>query len=478
MGVALVAAVVFVTDALRAEAERGRVAAPDLVVQSLVGGRPALVATADARAIAALPGVARVTARVWGYVFVPSLRGNVAFVGASSLAELRGARLVEGRVPLADERGACVLGRELARALGVRVGDRLRVPTADEHGPELLVSGLFAADSGAWTADVALVAEADARRILGTPLDRATDLAIDLANPDESRVVALAITKATPTARVIEKRLLERVHALAFGRRAGLVLGASIPALLALLVLAYDRASGLGPGERREIAILKACGWSTADVLSAKMLEALVVASAASMLGMLVAYGWAFLVGAPGLREVLAGWSAMYPSAALVPAVSLPQMTSIVALVTAPYVALSVVPSWRAAIADPMEVLREGLSRRRRARRLSPRGWPCVHGVQREVRSPTAALGAQRLAAGEPGRVQRALCRERRAPRRSAGPARLRRRPRAMHREGRRVPAPRLRRGHLRRRRPRREMRGDAVVRRVLLARCGQARRW
>jgi hypothetical protein len=39
--------------------------------------------------------------------------------------------------------------------------------------------------------------------------------------------------------------------------------------LLAFLVLAWDRLSGVGETERREIAVLKAVGWSTRDVLSA-----------------------------------------------------------------------------------------------------------------------------------------------------------------------------------------------------------------
>ena len=371
-GVALIAAVVMVSDALRVEAERGRLAAPDLVVQRLVAGRPALVDPRSAGPIRALPGVASVTARAWGYVFLPGLRANVAVIGIATIADLRGARLIEGKAPGPGERGSCVLGRELASALGVRVGDKLTLPTLDGRAPALTVTGLFAAETSLYTADVVLVSEDDARALLGLPDGAATDLAIELTNPDESQVVAGAIVDATPGARVIEKRLLERVHALAFGRRSGLVLGASIPALIALLLLAYDRASGLGPGERREIAVLKACGWSTGDVLLAKMLEAVVVATSASIAGVLMAYLWAFPLGAVGLREVLAGWSAMYPSGALVPAVSLGQMLSIVALVTAPYVALSVVPAWRAAGIDPMEALRASLPRGPRAR-VGPR---------------------------------------------------------------------------------------------------------
>jgi ABC-type lipoprotein release transport system permease subunit len=157
---------------------------------------------------------------------------------------------------------------------------------------------------------------------------------------------------------VIERDLLARVYHLAYGRRAGLVLGATIPALLALLVLAWDRASGASPDERREIAILKAIGWSTRDVLWAKLLESLLVGAAATALGLLLAYAWVFWVGAPGLRPALVGWSVLYPKSSLTPAVDVAQLVGITLAVLGPFALLSVVPAWRAASVDPVESMR------------------------------------------------------------------------------------------------------------------------
>ena len=161
-----------------------------------------------------------------------------------------------------------------------------------------------------------------------------------------------------PGARVIERDLLERVYHLSYGRRAGLVLGASIPAILALLVLAWDRASGINSDERREIAILKAVGWSTADVLWAKLFESILVGAAATALGLLLGYAWVFWLGAPGLRPALVGWSVLYPRASLTPVVDVAQLLGVTIAVLGPFVLLSVVPAWRAATADPLESMR------------------------------------------------------------------------------------------------------------------------
>ena len=271
--VALIAAVIFLTESLRAEAERAHLAQPDIVVQKLVGGRPTTIAAAESAKLVDIPSVRTVTPRVWGYVFLPSLQGNVTIVGTSKGApplSLANGVLAEGR-DLAPGAHEMIAGAELARFLGMRPGDELGLPTANPDAHALKLVGTFRSALDLYTADVVICDEEDARALLLLPAGDATDLSIALANPAEARVVARTITERLPGARVIERDLLARVYHLAYGRRAGFVLGAAIPALLALLVLAWDRASGIGPDERKEIAVLKAVGWSTSDVLWAKL---------------------------------------------------------------------------------------------------------------------------------------------------------------------------------------------------------------
>jgi len=356
--VALVAAVLFLTESLRGEAERARAAQPDIVVQKLVGGRPTTIPAREAARLTGIPSVRSVTPRVWGYVFLPSLQGNVTIVGTSGAPlSVASGVLAEGR-DLRPGAHEMIAGVELARFLGMRPGDELGLPTTNAKAHPLTLVGTFRSSLDLYTADVVLCDEADARALLALPADDATDLAVTLANAAEARVVAATITDAIPGARVIERDLLARVYHLAYGRRAGFVLGASIPAILALLVLAWDRASGLGPDERKEIAVLKAVGWSTADVLWAKLLESLLVGAAATALGLLAGYAWIFWLGAPGIRPALVGWSVLYPRADLTPAVDVAQLLGIALAVLGPFALLSVVPAWRAASADPMETMR------------------------------------------------------------------------------------------------------------------------
>jgi len=358
--VALVSAVLFLTGSLRSEAERAHAAHPDVVVQRLVGGRPTTIDEGARAKVESLPSVRRVVPRVWGYVFLPSLQGNVTIVGSppgDAPLSVANGTLAEGR-DLAPGAHEMIAGEGLARFLGMRPGDELGLPASDPRAKPMKLVGTFTSSLDLWTADVIVCDDADARALLGIPDGQAVDLAVHLSNPNEARVVAGAVLDQLPGARVIERDLLARVYHLAYGRRAGLVLGASLPALLALLVLAWDRASGVGPDERREIAVLKAVGWSTADVLWAKLFESLLVGAAATALGVLGAYAWVFWFGAPGLRPALVGWSVLYPTSRLTPAVDAGELLGIVLVVLGPFALLSVVPAWRAAIADPSESMR------------------------------------------------------------------------------------------------------------------------
>jgi len=58
------------------------------------------------------------------------------------------------------------------------------------------------------------------------------------------------------------------------------------------------------------------------------------------------------------LREVLSGWSVLYPRAPLTPAIDPADLLGLATMVLAPFVGVAVVPAWRAATLDPMQAMR------------------------------------------------------------------------------------------------------------------------
>ncbi len=80
-------------------------------------------------------------------------------------------------------------------------------------------------------------------------------------------------------------------------------------AVLAFLIFAWDKAAGLSGEEKREIGILKAIGWETADVLQMKFWEGMVVSLSSFFIGIILAYFHIFYASATLFEPVLKGWS-------------------------------------------------------------------------------------------------------------------------------------------------------------------------
>ncbi|MCB9600136.1 MAG: FtsX-like permease family protein [Sandaracinus sp.] len=356
--VGLYASALFLAESLREVWRTSLVATPDLVVQRLEGGRPALLddETASALLDAETPGVRSIEKRVWGYLFVEAIAANVTVVSGEAADEALG----EVAPPRAGTREVprVVVGDALARLFGVHAGDRLAIPDARGELAVLEVAATFHDASALQTADVLLADETTARRLLALPEGRYTDVAVRLTREEEAPVIAAAVARALPEARIVDRRALARTYDLTFDGRSGLLAALFLPCLAALLLLAWDRLSGLGDAERREIGVLKAIGWETRDVIAARLWESAVVAIGGAWIGVLAAYVYVFFFHAPGLSEALFGWSALHPELELVPHVDGAQAWTLVGLVVLPFVGVSVVPAWRAATLDVDEAIR------------------------------------------------------------------------------------------------------------------------
>lgn len=358
VGLALVSAsfasVFSLTDALRGESRRVLQTLPDITVSRLKAGRPTTVSLTEIEPLRAIAGVGAVRARVWGYRYLDAIAANVVIVGLTEQQRAALSRAgVDGSLAGQDARGWVLLGDAVARAFGARPGDEL-----DLAGQTFRVRAIAKERSSIVTADVIAMDPRDARAVLELAEDEATDIAVHVFNPDEIPTASARISEAMPGARVVTREELGRVYELTWSGRGGFMALALIPALVALLVLAWDRMTGLSVDERREVAILKTVGWSTRDVLIVRMIESSVIGVFATALGALVAHVYVFVLGAPGLWSAMRGWSVLAPAMRPVPSGDGASVLAIVALTVLPWMAASLVPAWRAAVIDPAESLR------------------------------------------------------------------------------------------------------------------------
>ncbi len=339
----LIASVLFFSASIRHEAVSVLENSPEILVQKVMAGRYAPIPLEYAEKIGEIPGVRRVVGRLWGYYFHPAAGANYTV-------------MVPTEEEIADDTAQVGLG--VVRTWRVADGGMIRFKAYDGTAVALAVKQAFGAETELFTSDLILISETTFGKIFGIPEAMATDLAVTVRNPREWRSVAEKIVRVAPDVRAITREEIQRTYASIFDWRSGYVLVLWAGAVLAFLIFAADRASGMGAREKNEIAILKAVGWETSDVLSLKFWEGLIVSSSAYLIGVIAAYFHVFFFPAPLFEHALKGWSVLYPKFAAAPVFDLYDLAAVFALAVVPYSFISIVPAWKAAIADPDAVTR------------------------------------------------------------------------------------------------------------------------
>jgi len=339
----LLASVMLFSQALRREAGLLLEGAPALVVQRLVAGRHDLIPADYLDRIGALRGVSAKRGRLWGYFYDPAVRANYTLIAPQDR------ELAQGDV---------LIGAGIGRTRGLGTGDYLSLRGAGGSAFTLRVAGLLPAGAELVSTDLVLLNEADFRAFFGLPPGVYTDLALEVRNPREVRKVAEKLTTLLPDTRPILREEILRTYDALFQWRQGIVLVLLAGTLLAFVIFAWDRASGLSAEERREIGILKAIGWETGDVLRMKFWEGALISLAAFLLGYLAAYVHVFVADATLFAPVLKGWAVLYPRFRLIPYVDGLQVATLFFFTVFPYTVATLIPIWRAATTDPDAVMR------------------------------------------------------------------------------------------------------------------------
>lgn len=353
--VAVLGSILLLTHSLKMEASEILAGAPDLVVQRMSAGRHDLIPVRYIEEIEKIPGVGAVKSRCWGYYYDALTGSNFTLLGLDETATHE-IHLLEGSMPKAE--GQCAVGPGVARIRNVKVGDELILIDSTNTGVVFEVVGTFTEESSILTNDLVVFPKDDLVWFFGLPEGRATDITVEVFNESEVSTVAGKIKRMYPDTRPITRREIVQTYDAVFNWRSGMMLTVFLSALIAFSILAWDKATGISAEERREVGILKAIGWDTSDVLELKFWEGTVVSLTSFLLGLIFAFVHVFFFGAPLLTPVLKGWSVIFPDFHFTPYIDLYQIAVIGFLTVVPYVASTVIPSWKTAVTDPEEVMR------------------------------------------------------------------------------------------------------------------------
>jgi ABC-type lipoprotein release transport system permease subunit len=343
MIVFLLASVMLFTHSLRTEANIILQDSPEIILQKMLAGRHDLIPAAYLEKMGRIRGVTSKHGRLWGYFYDPAVKANY------TLMVPRDRELSENEI---------IVGATIAKTRGVGTGDYLAFRSAEGKPYSFEVVDILDASSELVSADLILMNEAQYRDFFGIPEGYYTDLVLGVRNPNELRKIAEKLTLKLPDTRPILKEEIIRTYDAIFSWRQGIVFVLLAGAVLAFIIFAWDKASGLSAEERREIGILKAIGWETSDVLRMKFWEGAIISLSAFMLGYLGAYAHVFYASAGLFEPVLKGWAVLYPEFHPLPFVDGLQVATLFFFTVFPYTVATIIPIWRAAITDPDTVMR------------------------------------------------------------------------------------------------------------------------
>ena len=358
----LLASFQMLTGALSDAASTVLANAPEITIQRMSAGRQEAIPLAYADRVSKVFGIRSIVGRIWGYYFDESNLANYTVMAldtrAMDLGDKLGLTLSQGRFPETGEAGKVVIGRSIENILGLEDRRVFSLFRPDLSLQSFEVVGRFSQKTDLLTNDLIVMNLTDARDLFAIPDTMVTDLCIYITNPTEVDTIAKKIALLLPDTRVLTRSQIQKTYQVVFSWRSGFASICLLTALVAFAILAWDKASGLSPDERREIGILKILGWETADILAIRFWESFLVAALAFILGCTAAYIHVAFFEASLLKPVMLGWSVIHPSFRLLPAVTLADLLLIFSFSVLPYLAATVIPAWRCSTVPADSVMR------------------------------------------------------------------------------------------------------------------------
>jgi ABC-type lipoprotein release transport system permease subunit len=355
MTVALFSSAIFFSDAVRSESKVVLADLPELWVQRLAGGRLVPIQVNLIDSLKNIRGIKSIHGRIWGYWFDSATGAVFSIVAAdNTLNELP---LLGNAIIEKLDTGKILIGSGLSELRSLSKGDFLSITDVGNGTLQFEIVGQLPTETSLLSRDLIVMHPQDARKVLQYANNEITDLALRVYNPVEATNIGKKIDFMFPDLRVVAKPQLVATYEALFGWRGGLVMYGGLFALLAFLVLAWERASGYSLEDRLELGILKACGWQIDEVLRLKMLEGLLISFTATVLGIILAWIHIFFTDAYLIKPLMAGWSVLYPSFHLVPHLEGSSLLFIMMLSIVPYMVATLIPAWKSAITDPAEIV-------------------------------------------------------------------------------------------------------------------------
>jgi len=355
----ILSSVFFVTNSIKYELDATVDALPQIIVQEMKAGRYNDIDVDKVDGILGITGVEDAVARVWGYYYFEHMGVNFSIVGLYEYEK----QYKESFTKIIDStkltENSILIGAGVADVMKKSFyKDYFNFIKSDGTLKKMDIAGVFTHDTLLESNDVIVMSKTDAREIFDLEDEKAIDIVVTVANPEEIATIASKIELMYPNTRVITSEDIRVSYQNLFNYKSGMFLALFIISIFTFFIIVYDRASGLSSEQKREIGILKAIGWKVDDVLKEKFYEAFIISFFSYIVGVSIAFFYVYFLQAPIIRDIFVGYSELKVALEL-PFIFDLQTLFLVFFLSVPiYIAATIIPSWRVATLEADEVIR------------------------------------------------------------------------------------------------------------------------
>ncbi|WP_419782155.1 ABC transporter permease [Malaciobacter marinus] len=359
----ILSSVMFISTSLSKDIQYTLDSQADFVVQKMKAGEVIDIDLSLIEKIEQIYGVKNVTSRVYGKYFFKPLKQSFTIVGVDFFEEQNSKNLktLSKKLDMSKflEKEYMIIGSGVKKLFDkFKYEKSYFFTTPLGESIEVEIYDAFDDTTSLLSNDMIILPKELAKIVLGVDEYKTSDIALNVPNELERANAKVEIILKDDNLRVISKDDMKSYYLNLFNYKTGLFLVLYIVAILTFLLILYQRYSMINSSDKKEIAILKAVGWSIKDILKLKVFENFLVAFFSFSIGIILSFIYIFVAKAPFLMQIFLGFSNLDFSYELTPYIPFGSIVTLFIFYVVPFLCVILIPVWKIATVDVIKSIK------------------------------------------------------------------------------------------------------------------------
>ncbi len=359
----LVSSVLFLSSSMKRDLFATLESQADITVQKYIGGRVVNLPEQWVDEFLELPGVSSASARVYGEYYYETKERHFFIVGIDFFDE-NALKLLDDLGIKIDidkflERDSMIIGsgvKEFFDTFEYKKYYIFRNPQREKR--KVYIYDSLPSEGDLVGSDLILMEKDVAKEILGIDAESVSDIVLNIANKDELQTIENKLAISHFDTRIITKQDIKNNYTNLFNYKGGVFLSLYVVVIVTFLLVLFQRYLSISENGVKEVAILRSIGWTIERIIAMKLIQNGVIIVWAYLLGVILAYFYVFVFGAPLLKQIFLGGANLQNMTSFTPYITFSDLFLIFLFFVVPFLLSIIIPLWKLSVSEPSEVLR------------------------------------------------------------------------------------------------------------------------